>query len=159
MFLVGDLESDGLLSSATTIWCGSFYCIQEDTWFYFNPLTERDYVTSMVSFLQSFCNNAGYIVCHNIVGFDSKLIRKISGVDLPPERLIDTLLLSKMFFPDKKGHKKPHSLEAWGEYFGIKKPEHEDWSQFSEEMLHRNIEDVKINIKLFYLLQQKGFKL
>jgi hypothetical protein len=63
-----------------------------------------------------------------------------------------------MFFPDIKGHAKPHSIEAWGERFGIKKPEHEDWSQFSEEMLYRNGEDVRINVKLFELLQKKGFR-
>jgi hypothetical protein len=42
-----------------------------------------------------------------------------------------------------------HGLENWGYEVGRGKPDHEDWSTFSKEMLHRCSEDVSIN-KLAY---------
>lgn len=171
MFLIGDTESDGLLSSATNIWCASFYDTEKDITFRFYPLEDfgylkgpanvRDfYIESVIEFL---CNriiqNNFYLVGHNFITHDVPLFEKIYGLMLPKEKIIDTLILSKMFFPDIKGHKQPHSLEAWGERFGIEKPYHEDWTRFSPEMLNRNTIDTEINVMLFKELQSKGFKI
>jgi len=50
-----------------------------------------------------------------------------------------------------------HNLNDWGEYFGIEKPKHEDWSTFSPEMLHRCEEDVKITELLYeHLMKETG---
>ncbi|MCP8305395.1 MAG: hypothetical protein H3Z50_08040, partial [archaeon] len=94
---------------------------------------------------------------HNGLGYDVPLIKKVENIVLPTDKIIDTMILSKMFFPDIGGHAKPHSIEAWGQRFGIPKPEHEDWSQFSPEMLHRNKEDVRITTMLFHHLVHHGF--
>ena len=48
-----------------------------------------------------------------------------------------------------------HNLAVWGEYLGVKKPEHEDWLNFSEDMLHRCREDVRINEKVYRLLARE----
>jgi len=48
----------------------------------------------------------------------------------------------------------PHSLAAWGYRIGRGKVEHEDWSQYSPEMMHRCVEDVEIT-HLVYLEMQK----
>lgn len=156
--IVGDLEADGLLSSATTIWCGTFYDLTYEKWYDYSPSISSNYLDHLRYFFTSLFDYDYYLAGHNFISYDIPLIKKILNITIPPERVIDTLVLSKMFFPDIKGHAKPHSIEAWGQRFKIEKPEHEDWSQFSEEMLHRNNEDVRINIKLFELLQQKGFK-
>jgi hypothetical protein len=52
----------------------------------------------------------------------------------------------------------PHSLGAWGYRVGRGKPDHDDWENFSEEMLHRCTEDVEI-LELVYnelLKEAKG---
>ena len=46
----------------------------------------------------------------------------------------------------------PHSLAAWGYRIGRGKPEHEDWSVYSEDMLHRCREDVRINAAIYPIL-------
>lgn len=153
-FIVFDLEADGLLPEAATIWCGSFYELDNDKTLSFSPKNKNpDYIGAMLDYIQS---TNSYLVGQNIIEYDRPLIEKITGYRIPLKRLIDTLKLSKMVFADIKGG---HSIEAWGERFGIKKPEHEDWSQFSDEMLYRNQQDVVINTKLFQLIQQKGFKI
>ena len=43
----------------------------------------------------------------------------------------------------------PHSLAAWGYRLGRGKVEHEDWSVFSDAMMHRCIEDVEITHLLY----------
>ena len=158
MFIVGDLEADGLLDKATTIWCGTFYDTRGGAEKTYHIEQDKYYVDNMLTWLNRLLNNKYYLVGHNLIGYDLPLINKLKGVELPQDKIIDTYVLSRMFFPDIKGHKKPHSIEAWGERFGIPKPEHEDWSKFSPEMLNRNKVDVVINTKLFELIQKKGFK-
>lgn len=158
MYIVGDLEADGLLDTAATIWCGSFYDTRGGTNQEFHYNQGRYYIRDMLIWLNKYLNNDYYLVGHNLIGYDIPLIKKLTGIELPADKIIDTYVLSRMFFPDIKGHKKPHSIEAWGERFGIKKPEHEDWSKFSLDMLNRNKVDVVINTKLFELIQKKGFK-
>ena len=67
----------------------------------------------------------------------------------------DTMLLSQLLQPDRAGG---HSLEAAGERDGRSKPEHEDWSRFSPEMLHRCSEDVEINHLLYNELQEEAYE-
>ncbi|MGJ8839522.1 hypothetical protein AB9H28_24425, partial [Salmonella enterica subsp. enterica serovar Kentucky] len=55
-----------------------------------------------------------------------------------------------------EGKAGPHSIEAWGYRLGRGKPEHEDWSQFSPEMLHRCSEDVEIQYLTMLELHKEG---
>jgi DNA polymerase I-like protein with 3'-5' exonuclease and polymerase domains len=59
------------------------------------------------------------------------------------------MILSGLFEPDRQSQ----GLASWGEQFGVPKPAHEDWSQYSEEMAHRNTEDVRITTMLWDHLQ------
>ena len=70
----------------------------------------------------------------------------------------DTFILSSLFNPDRPkppGCSGSHGLEAWGVRFGVPKPKHEDWTNFSEDMLHRCREDVKINVLTYRYLYEK----
>ena len=58
--------------------------------------------------------------------------------------------------PAPKGVKGPHSVEAWGVRFGVPKPAHEDWSQFSPEMLHRCTQDVEIQHRILQALMTEA---
>lgn len=48
-----------------------------------------------------------------------------------------------------------HSVESYGKQFNRWKPEHEDWSQFSPEMLHRCTEDTEIQLLIWRYLNKR----
>lgn len=89
---------------------------------------------------------ADTIMGHNIVRFDIPALERLLKIKVDA-RLIDTLALSWYLYPTRI----KHGLNDWGEHFGIKKPEIDDWENLSkEEYAHRCEEDVKINLKLWY---------
>ena len=95
------------------------------------------------------------IAAHNCLDYDLPLLSRLTQGEFEGRTYpaaVDTLLLSKWLWPSlttppgcKSG---PHSLDAWGIRLGRGKPVHEDWSEFTPEMLHRCREDVKINVAL-----------
>jgi len=87
--------------------------------------------------------------CHNGIGFDLKVLKKLYNYEYKG-LYRDTLLMSRILWPDIEGG---NSVDAWGKRFGIEKPRHEDWTQFSEEMLHRCVEDTKIQARLYEHIQ------
>ena len=99
--------------------------------------------------------NADELIGHNIIDFDLRLIKKLNPSFCPSGKIIDTMILSQLLNPDRVGG---HGLAAFGELLGHKKPEHEDWSKFSPEMLHRCTEDVHINHKVYDLLMEEAYE-
>ena len=86
-------------------------------------------------------------VFHNGIDFDvPHLHRLVPSLRLDTGSVLDTLVLSRLF---NQGLAGGHSLEAWGQRFGYPKVAHEDWSQLSEEMVHRCSVDVDITDLLF----------
>jgi DNA polymerase I-like protein with 3'-5' exonuclease and polymerase domains len=68
------------------------------------------------------------VVGHNIIGFDSPVLKKVWGVVIPDNKLVDTLVMSRLYKPDidivvpEQGKApSPHSLEAWGYRLGSHK--------------------------------------
>jgi len=65
------------------------------------------------------------VVGHNIIGFDAPILNKVWGVVIPDNKLVDTLVMSRLYKPDidivipEQGKApSPHSLEAWGYRLG-----------------------------------------
>lgn len=147
MNIVFDLETDGLIDSVTKIWCATFYNIDLDSYVSYTP-EDMEYLPE---FLNGLIESGSTFICHNLLLFDREVFRKLYDIVIPLELCQDSFIWSQMLYPDIApiGASK-HGLDAWGQRFGIPKPKHEDWSQFSPEMLHRNIEDVKINTKLWF---------
>ena len=147
MIVVGDLESDGLLPDVNKIWCASFEDVERDKVYNFPP--------KHIYMLPEFLEEADIIVMHNLMGYDRLVIEKIMGYTIPLHKCEDTLVLSKLLNPDRKvpkgwtGIPAPHSIEAWGMRFGIPKPEHEDWSVYTPEMMYRCEQDRIINVKVY----------
>ena len=139
MRIVFDLETDGLLGDGSQIWCGTVVDVDSpDTITHFPPGTQRDLFHVLL--------NADLLIGHNIAGFDIPFMEVNYEIPLfDRSKIRDTYVMSKLFYPKRSSH----SLDSWGKVLGIEKPEHEDWSQYSEEMKHRNIEDVKINLDLY----------
>lgn len=143
--MICDIEANGLLDSATKIWCMNVYDTVLECWLEFK--------SHRVDEIPEFLNSVGGDFCfHNGVCYDIPLVEKLYPKWKFKGRLFDTLFASRILWPDRMhpcGGKSPHGIDSWGETFGIKKPKHEDWSKFSEEMLHRNKEDVRIGAKLY----------
>ena len=154
---IADLEADNLLEGATVIWCGVFKDINTNEVVKFKP----DQIPAMLSFMDTI----DVLIMHNGIGYDWPLLKKLHGYEFTGKK-VDTLIMSRLQEPNRprpygmKGKAGPHSVEAWGYRFGHHKPEHEDWSQFSDEMLHRCSEDVEIQHRVYNALldEAKGYE-
>lgn len=110
----------------------------------------------------AFLDTVDVLIMHNGVQYDLPLLLKILGYKFKG-KIVDTLLMSRLQFPkrqlpitclDRKTG--PHSVAAWGYRVGRGKPDHDDWSQYSPEMLHRCSEDVEIQELIFDALMLEG---
>jgi len=151
---VGDLESDGLLAEATVIHCAVFKELESDRVVAFTP----DNIQLLPTFLEQ---NVEELIIHNGIQFDIPLIKKVLGYEFDG-KVYDTLVLSRMLSPNRRVPRlcpntsaSPHGLESWGWRVGRGKPEHNDWSTYSEAMLHRCTEDVYINELVYHKLQDE----
>ena len=133
MRLVGDLEADGFLSEATLIWCAVFKDLDTEEVHRFFP--------DEVHLIPKLLSQAEFLVMHNGLDYDLPLMERILDYKYDGE-FFDSYIVSMMTNPDRYGG---HGLAPWGERFGRPKPVHEDWSQFSDDMMFRCEEDVEIN--------------
>jgi len=133
-----------LLPTATKVWCGVFKDIKSKAVVKFGP----DEIEKMLKYM----DKVDVLIMHNGIGYDWPLLEKLHGYVYKGKK-VDTLLMSRLQKPDRmlpfnmpsKGKRVgPHSVAAWGYRVGRGKPDHEDWSQYSDEMLHRCSEDVEI---------------
>ena len=140
--LVFDIETDDL--NATKIWCLST-CdskTEELNSYYGDTLQEG------IKKLE----DADKLIGHNIIGFDIPVIRKLTGVDLSNKKLVDTLVLSRLFNPVREGN---HGLESWGFRLDLPKIEFDDYSSFSPEMVTYCERDVLLNKRVYDALSKE----
>ena len=155
----GDLEANGLLREATQVWCGVF----KDK----NTKEKVKFRPSEVDKMLAYLDTVDVLIIHNGIGYDIPLLEKLYGYKFKGQ-IVDTLIMSRvqeenrrlppqcpMLRPDGK-RIGPHSIEAWGYRVGRGKVEHEDWSQFTEDMLHRCDEDVEILALVYEALMLEG---
>ena len=144
MTTVFDIETDGLLDQMTKIHVLSY---SDDNKTVIHTHDYRE--------MREFFLTRKTLVGHNIVRFDIPAVEKLLGITVEA-RLIDTLALSWYIHHDRL----KHGLEGYGEEYGVPKPEIKDWNSLSpEEYAHRCNEDVKINNRLWTLLNMKLNKL
>lgn len=122
-----DLEADGL--NPTTIWCVVTRYNGVNT-VHTRPDTLREALCGSLS-----------VVGHNLIGYDLPVLERLWGLSVAPERVIDTLVLSRLFDPSKSGG---HSLRNWGEELGFPKGDHDDWTCLSSEMIDYCMRDVEV---------------
>ena len=141
---VADIEANGLYDEVTRVWCGVFIDVNTEEVFKF----KYDAIDDMLKFMDA----CGTPIFHNGYSYDFPVLKKLYNYEYKGKR-VDTLLMSRLLYPDRispKGVRAgPHAVESWGATFGRKKPEHEDWSQYSDEMLHRCTEDTHIQLMLY----------
>ena len=144
MTTVFDIETDGLLDQMTKIHVLS-YSDDNKTVIHTHDYDE----------MREFFLTRKTLVGHNIVRFDIPAVEKLLGIKVEA-RLIDTLALSWYIHHDRL----KHGLEGYGEEYGVPKPVIKDWNTLTpEEYAHRCNEDVKINNRLWMLLNMKLNKL
>lgn len=177
MSLIFDIETDGLLEQTTKIHSLVIYDTKENnlisctdnkkwkTWHY--PYTT---IAQGLQLLQEADEIAG----HNIVKFDIPAIQKLYPEFKPKGKIFDTLLMSKLVYPDvgekddrniRKGlfPKKlrgRYSLKAWGyrlkEYKGDYCEQEDCWAEWSADMQRYCEQDVMVTKRLFELLKSKN---
>ena len=155
MKCVIDIEADNLLQEATVIHCAVFKSVDTGQVWRF---TKKESIIRML-------DKCTYIIMHNGIGYDLPLIKKIYGYEYKG-KILDTVLMSREVHKNIQVPKSmkedcqaagkklsgPHSLATWGYRVGMGKVEHEDWSTFSPEMMHRCVIDVEITYMLYKIL-------
>lgn len=152
---VFDLEADGFVEQATKAHCGVFKKLGSDEVYKFRP--------NEIQEMLDFMDTVDVLIGHNIISYDFPLLDKLYKYSFKGTK-VDTLIMSRLLDPNRQSpphcpnKKAPHSVEAWGYRVGRGKPEHNDWHEFSEEMLHRCTEDVFIQELIYYelLKESKG---
>jgi len=142
LFVVCDLEANGL--KPDKLWV--VVCREVD-----NPenvhIFERPDLDPepLVRFAQTVTCWIG----HNFISYDYRVLtRLVSGLVIDHDRVIDTLVVSRLL---NFGIEGGHSLEAWGEKLGQPKIglDISDWSCYNTLMKDRGIQDTYINYKLY----------
>jgi DNA polymerase I len=132
-----DLEANGL--TPDTIWC---------------VVTSENGVSTVHTTpdtLSEALRGSVSVVGHNLIGYDMPVLERLWGITVAPERVLDTLVLSRLYEPSKSGG---HSLRNWGECLGFPKGDHTDWSQLSQEMIDYCIRDVEVTEAVHQNLMQ-----
>lgn len=149
-----DIEANGLLHVVSQVWCGVFKSVDGKETKKFTP----EQIPAMLKFM----DECDVLIGHNILGYDLPVLRKLYGYEYKGKK-VDTLIMSRILNPKRilPPHAKdrkagPHSIYAWGVRVGVDKPEHEDWENYSPEMLHRCSEDVEINLKVYHELLKEA---
>ena len=168
MRLLFDIETNGLpRQGLTCVHCIVAKDLDTGEVFRYNDTGGGESVTTGVNMLAE----ADVLVGHNIVGFDIPVIQEIYPFFEFEGKTYDTLIMSRMFFPDilsRDFRKKPigmpsklygrHSLESWGYRLGDYKGQFAkttDWSEWSKEMEDYCEQDVHVGMTLFELFASK----
>lgn len=137
-----DIETDGLLDTCSVVWIISMLDIdthEQRSWLPFRG--EDGWKEAML--------NATLLIGHNVRGFDFPALEKIESFKLPRKVGVqDTLIMSQVMNYRRFGYE-GHSMDRWGQFLGVHKQEHEDWSQYSEEMRTRCESDVRLNLLIY----------
>ena len=169
--VIFDLETNGLLNTATRIHCITIHWLDDDRTESFNdepytknpkelPMGSGYSITTGIRWLEV----ADILIGHNCIGFDIPIINKLYPWFNPRGDVLDTLLLSRLYHPnlldiDKKRCWKHMPLQLYGrhslESYGYRLNEYKgsfgqttDWAEWSQEMQDYCEQDVVVTTKL-----------
>jgi len=164
--LLFDLESTGLLRQGSQLHCIVARQVDVDAVLTWDKI--KDNLETGIRRLEE----ADVLIGHNIISYDIPLIKELFPDFSPKGELIDTLVLSRLFYPhiaDRDFERKPlgmpqrlygrHSLEAWGHRLKCFKGDYGKhdgaWDTYTPEMLDYCIQDTKVTLKLYELMQRR----
>ncbi len=149
--VICDIETNSL--NPDKIWCIVAKDIETNEVFSFTPAN--------INTFKQFSLSVSKYIGHNFLSFDREVLNKLLHTRIRVSQVTDTLILSRLFnisrerIPRIKGQ---HSLEYWGHKLGFLKKEHNDWSQYSPEMLEYCKQDVELNHRVYKALLVEGEK-
>ena len=146
MKLVFDIETDDL--DAKKIWCIVAKDVVTEQLYTYGP----DQIEEGCKLLCS----ADELIGHNIIGFDLPVLSDLTSFKTlgVGQKIVDTLVLSRLFDPVREAG---HGLKAWGYKLGSSKIEFDSFGGgFSSEMLDYCIQDVNLNLKVYYALREES---
>lgn len=166
---VVDIETTGLDVDTVAIHCGVLQIPGEQA----NSFTPSQ-LDELISTLNCLIDDGYVLAGHNIIEYDLPILRRHGMAEVPLERVMDTLVMSRAAYPgsmliakDKSFLKKNprfagklklgmHSLSSWGYRLGVLKAEYTGgFEKFSQEMLDYCIQDVAVNVQLLELLRSR----
>ena len=166
--LLFDLESTGLLRQGSRIHCIVARDMEDAGMpIVFDHKPERALADGVKELEQ-----ADALIGHNIIQYDVPLLKEQFPEFNPRGTLIDTLVLSRIFYPniqERDYQRRPagmpqrlygrHSLESWGYRLRCFKGDfgkHEgSWAEYTPEMLDYCIQDTEVTLKLYELLMRR----
>lgn len=172
MPLIFDIETDGLLDTLSRIHSLVIYDTEADTMLSCTDDCNR--YAPLREGLERLAE-ADMIVGHNILCFDIPAIQKVFLDWEPKGKVLDTLTLSRLIFPEisdwdfERLRKNPeslpqkligsHSLKAWGYRLGTLKGTYSEdatWHSWSEEMQVYCEQDVRVTCALYQRLMAEN---
>ena len=142
--LVFDIEADGL--DPTKIFC----IVAQDV----DTLDVFTFDNTQLDEGFALLESADKLIGHNIIGYDLPALKSVANIDLSHKKIVDTLVLSRLFKPSREGG---HGLESWGYRLQYTKGDYGDnedaWAAYSPAMLQYCKRDVELNTKVYQQLR------
>lgn len=136
MRVVFDIEANAL-ENPTKIWVIVCKDIDKGDYHIFRG---QDYAE-----FKTFAEKVKLWIGHHCLGYDIPVIRSLCGFDIPTANVVDTLVVSKLLDYGRESH----SIEDYGEQFGLEKIKFTDFSKYSLEMENYCVRDVDICHRIF----------
>lgn len=147
MKYVIDIEANAL-TNPDRIWLVVMKNIDTGEYFKYYDLTKRkDESERFIRDCETLWKANGVLIGHNLLGYDWPVLNSTGQGSTPVDglSLVDTLILSKLIDYSRKGH----SIEDYGEEFGLPKGKFSDFTKYSKEMEDYCVRDVDICEKIY----------
>lgn len=141
MKVVCDIEANSL-TNPTKIWLIVCKDITTGQYHIFRRLTDD---AKEAERWRSFAEGVTLWVGHNWLGYDLPNLRRHHLVLPVQGSNLDTLVISKLIDYSRSGH----SIEHYGNEFGVPKGKHTDWTKWSQEMEDYCVRDVDICHRIY----------
>lgn len=145
-----DIEADGLLGTITKIHCIEAVDVDTKQWYSYGPNQIQEALTLLFQ--------ADTLIGHNIQGYDIPAIKKLFPLWQWGGQVRDTLVMSRL---QHVHDMMKHGLEAWGERLNFAKGDYgkepDAWASWSQPMQDYCKQDVRLNLKIWELLDKENF--
>ena len=157
-----DIETDGLLDTVSKV---HVVVIKDTVTEHVEVARTSEEIKVLLKGLQNET-----LIGHNLLGFDLEVLKRFYGFEMPLEQVKDTLILSKLIYPDIRKKDSAvkrleprlwgsHSLKAWGYRLGTFKGDFgstgiDEFKELTQEMIDYCVNDVHLTNILWKNLRQ-----